>query len=70
MSNALKRISVADYLERERRAGSKSEFFEGEVFAMAGGSPAHSLIAACFIGEGYAIVASRSLPNFLQAIFE
>lgn len=38
-------LSEADYLEIERRAEFKSEFFDGEMFAMAGGSLAHSLIA-------------------------
>ncbi len=51
MSTALKRISVQDYLRRERRAAFKSEFFQGEIFAMAGGSATHSLIAANFVRE-------------------
>ena len=51
MSTALKNISPAEYLASERKAEVKSEFFQGEVFAMAGGSPAHSLIAANFAGE-------------------
>jgi Uma2 family endonuclease len=51
MSTALKRISPAEYLARERKAEFKSEFFDGEIFAMAGGSPTHSLIAANFVGE-------------------
>lgn len=51
MSTALKKISVQEYLTRERAASFKSEYFEGEIFAMAGGSPQHSLIAANFIRE-------------------
>ena len=51
MSTALGRISVQDYLQRERQATFKSEFFQGEIFAMAGGSASHSLIAANFVGE-------------------
>jgi Uma2 family endonuclease len=42
-------LSETEYLERERRAEFKSEFFAGEVFAMAGGSAPHSLIAANFV---------------------
>jgi Uma2 family endonuclease len=34
------------YLEIERRAETKSEFHDGQMFAMAGGSPNHSLLAA------------------------
>src|SRR5205814_9909467 len=39
------RLTEAEYLEIERAAEFKSEFFEGEMFAMAGGTPQHSLIA-------------------------
>lgn len=39
------RLSEMDYLVIERAAAFKSEFFDGEMFAMAGGSPTHSLIA-------------------------
>lgn len=45
------KLTEAEYLEIERRAEFKSEFFDGEMFAMAGGSPAHSLIASNLIGE-------------------
>jgi len=51
MSTALKRISVQDYLQRERQATFKSEFFQGEIFARAGGSASRSLIAANFVRE-------------------
>ena len=40
-----RRLTEAEYLEIERGAESKSEFFQGEMFAMAGGTPQHSLIA-------------------------
>src|SRR5437867_3079283 len=40
-----RRLKEAEYLAIERRAEFKSEFFDGEMFAMAGGTPAHSLIA-------------------------
>jgi Uma2 family endonuclease len=38
------RLTVRDYYVMERAADFKSEFFEGEVFAMAGGSTRHSFI--------------------------
>ncbi len=41
---ALKHLSWAEYLERERRAQTKSEFYLGEVFAMAGASRWHNVI--------------------------
>src|SRR5437867_3979843 len=39
-------ITPKQYLELERQAEFKSEYFAGEVIAMAGGTPEHSLIAA------------------------
>lgn len=44
-------LTSAEYLALERKAAFKSEFFQGEMYAMAGGSPEHSLIAANFIRE-------------------
>jgi Uma2 family endonuclease len=48
-TEALKRYTVEEYLALERVAETKSEFFDGEIFAMAGGSEAHSHIAANLI---------------------
>jgi len=39
------RLTEAEYLQVERAAEFKSEFFGGEMFARAGGTPQHSLIA-------------------------
>jgi Uma2 family endonuclease len=41
---ASRRLTEAEYLEIERIAEFKSEFFDGEIFAMAGGTANHSLI--------------------------
>ena len=46
--------SPADYVARERVAEIKSEYIDGEIVAMAGGSRAHSLIA------GNVLVALRA----------
>lgn len=51
VASTIPRLSEAEYLAVERAAPFKSEFFGGEMFAMAGGSPMHSLIAANAIGE-------------------
>lgn len=41
-------MSAEEYLAWERQQPTKHEFFHGEVFAMAGGSPRHNaLCAAC-----------------------
>ena len=51
LTNANHRLSEAQYFEIERAAEFKSEFFDGEMFAMAGGSRRHSLIASNLIRE-------------------
>src|SRR5947209_1452139 len=45
-SPAGQRLAPAEYLAIERAAEYKSEFFAGELFAMAGASPAHVLITS------------------------
>jgi Uma2 family endonuclease len=45
-SSAPQRLTAAEYLAIERAAEQKSEFFAGEMFAMAGASREHNLIAA------------------------
>jgi Uma2 family endonuclease len=45
-SDAPQRLTPAEYLEIERAADQKSEFFGGEMFAMAGAGREHNLIAA------------------------
>jgi len=37
-------LTPAEYLAIERAASFRSEYYRGEIFAMAGGSPRHSLI--------------------------
>lgn len=44
-------LTPAEYLERERRADYKSEYFQGEMFAMAGASRRHGLIITNLIRE-------------------
>jgi Uma2 family endonuclease len=44
-------LSPAQYLEQERRAEFKSQFYRGEVFAMAGASREHNLIVGNLVRE-------------------
>ncbi len=44
-------LSPEEYLEQERRAGQKSEYFQGETFAMTGASRRHALIVTNLVGE-------------------
>lgn len=45
------RFTPEQYLERERKAEHKSEYWNGEIVAMAGGSKQHSLINVNISGE-------------------
>jgi Uma2 family endonuclease len=47
----IRKVTPAEYLVRERAATYRSEYFDGEMFAMAGGSPRHSLIKVNVTGE-------------------
>ena len=49
MALPLPTLTPQQYLRIERDAEYKSEYYRGEMFAMAGGSPEHSEIAACII---------------------
>lgn len=44
-------LSEQEYLEDERKASLKSEYYKGEVFAMSGASKEHNKIVASFIVE-------------------
>ncbi len=42
------RMTYAEYLEAEARSGVKHEYLDGEVHAMAGGTPEHAALAMAF----------------------
>lgn len=48
------RLSPAEYLARENASARKHEYVNGEVIAMAGGSPRHNLISANITGALWA----------------
>ena len=50
-SQANKRYTAEEYLALERQAECKSEYYAGDIFAMAGASRWHSLIVANVVGE-------------------
>jgi Uma2 family endonuclease len=43
------RYTYADYLALEATSSVRHEFFEGEIYAMAGGTPTHAALAAMII---------------------
>lgn len=45
------RFSLEEYLSRERVAEFKSEFYQGEIFAMTGGSPTHNDIGVNLVSS-------------------
>jgi len=53
-------ITPAEYLEIERKAEIKSEYIAGRMYAMAGVSRAHSLIAGNLFSELHAQVRGRN----------
>src|SRR2546423_14349823 len=50
------RYTLAEYFALELSSDEKYEYFDGEIFAMSGGSPAHEEI----IGNIYAALKSRT----------
>lgn len=61
---APKYISVEDYLLLEEAAEEKHEYYEGEIFAMAGGTIPHNQICTNAVGELYAFLKDRNCQVF------
>ena len=65
MSSAAKaKITVQEYLAMERVSEIKHEFYDGDIFDMTGGTPAHSLIASNIIREAGNALKSRPCVVF------
>lgn len=65
MSTARKlKLTPQQYLEQERRAEFKSEFYAGEVFAMAGASRWHVRISGNFFGEARSLLKGQRCEPF------
>jgi len=58
------RISLEDYLAAERQAETKSEYLDGEVFAMSGASREHNLITWNLSGILYAQLKGRGCEAY------
>lgn len=57
-------ISETEYLEIERKAEFKSEYYKGEIFATAGAAKEHNKIVAALIGELYAFLKGKGCDVF------
>src|SRR5438552_18197926 len=53
------RITVEEYFELARAAEFKSEYYNGEMYAMAGASPAHAIIGVNLAAELRAALRSK-----------
>lgn len=63
MQAAQRRIFTEDeYIELERRAETRSELINGEIFAMAGAKPRHNVIALNVAAEIRSRLRARSSP--------
>ena len=61
MSAVVQTIYTEDkYLQMEEQAGYKSEYFRGEIFMMAGGTPNHNRIKENLSGEIYSILKKKN----------
>ena len=52
-------LTYAEYLAHERESEVRHAFIDGEVLAMAGGSPTHALLSASLIGLLFAALRRR-----------
>ncbi len=57
-------VSEATYLEMERAATEKHEYYQGEIFAMSGASLKHNVIFKNTYGELYAKLKGKSCQPF------
>ena len=55
----VRRLTEAEYLDFEREAEMKHEFFDGELFAMSGGTRTHSLVTANLIAALHGRLKNR-----------
>src|ERR1044071_3578846 len=64
LAEKIARLTEEEYLRLERAAEFKSEYFDGELFAMAGGTRAHSLISANLTGELRAVLKNTKWVTY------
>lgn len=55
-----RRYTIEEYLQMERLSEYKHEYYQGEIFAMAGASHRHNIIASNIQGEVYARLKGSS----------
>src|SRR5271155_5712678 len=63
-SNPVSNLSEEQYLAIERAAEFKSEFLDGVMYAMSGGSPSHSSLAVNILSELRAMLRGGECKAF------
>ena len=58
----IKRYTPQEYYALERAADYKSDYYQGEIFSMAGGTALHSLISSNVAGEVRQLKAAAPAP--------
>jgi Uma2 family endonuclease len=64
MNEPARRLTVEQYLALEAAGDVRYEYLDGQVFAMAGGSPEHAAIAANVIGHLRGVLRDRPCHIF------
>jgi Uma2 family endonuclease len=60
MTNLARKLyTEEEYLELERNAETKSEFFAGEIFAMSGANRSHNIISGNILGEFHILFKNK-----------
>ncbi|HZP80319.1 MAG TPA: Uma2 family endonuclease [Chthonomonadaceae bacterium] len=65
-SKQLPRLTPQEYLERERKAERKSEYYDGVIVAMSGASKEHNRITFNISGELYAQLKGKPCQAFVS----
>jgi len=63
-SNPITKVTAEEYLALDRAAEFRSEFLDGEIVAMSGGSMRHSGLGANIIGQLHAVLAKTDCRTF------
>lgn len=64
LPNIASRITPQEYYRRERVAVEKSDYYQGRVYAMAGGGTRHSIIKVNLVGELRRLLKGRRCGAF------
>ena len=65
---AVRRYTVAEYMALEEQSSVRHEFFEGEVFAMAGGTARHNLLTGNCYSALRAGLRGKTCRTFFESV--